>query len=316
MQHDSLDWSLEPIEYESSCFDKDGNELPFTALHAKVLPIVNGVPLDTGWVYDTLGVLGRTELGHYTMDMLTCSCGVAGCAGIDDHVHIRVDADTVQWQFPRQDPFPKTLVPTHFASADAPLLWTFDAKQYHASIASLIAQLKALESSTELPMTLSPDDGGRRQAVQTKPSIEDSIAQARHWVRQRQEAVRDEQAYWGVLYRADVAIPVEHTALTIGVRTVFEAVADQIFGDIDDEDTDRQEKRDAWCEEQADYFRQHPDEVVALFKSLPWSSVQEHGYIFDAQEERLCAYLASQWPNVPAKVVPYESEESKDWRTI
>lgn len=46
MQHDSLDWSIEPIEYESSSFDKNGNEVPFQALYAKVLPIINGVPLD------------------------------------------------------------------------------------------------------------------------------------------------------------------------------------------------------------------------------------------------------------------------------
>lgn len=314
MQHDCLDWSIEPIEYETSCFDSDGNEIPFKALYAKVLPIVNGVPLQTAWVYDTLSVLARTEVGHYILDMLTCSCGHAGCAGIDDHVHLRVGLDTVQWQFPRLDPFPQALVPTHFASADEPLMWTFDAKQYHACIAALVAQLDALEKATDLPFYLFPDDGVPREAV--KQRVGTSIEQAKKWVRQRQDSTRDEQAYWGVLYHADVAIPVENATLTMGVRTTFEAVADQMFGQIDDEDTELQEKRDAWCEEQADYFRQHPQEVVALFKSLPWASVQEHSYLSDPHAERLYGYLASQWPNVPAKLVPFESEESKDWRLI
>ena len=314
MQHDSLDWSIEPIEYESSSFDKNGNEVPFQALYAKVLPIINGVPLDTAWVYDTLGVLARTEVGRYTMDMLTCSCGHAGCAGIDDPVHIRVGMETVQWQFPRQDPFPKALVPNHFASVDEPFLWTFDAKQYHASIAGLVARLDALEKSTELPFYLSPDDGIPHEAV--KQTMATTLAKSKQWVRQRQDNTRDEQAYWGVLYLADLAIPVEHAVLTMSVRTTLDAVADHLFGDIDDEDTELQEKHDAWCKDQSAYYRQHPEEVVALFKSLPWASVQEHSYLLDPQSERLYAYLASQWPNVPAKLVPYESDESKDWRLI
>lgn len=318
MPHDTLHWSISPVLQDVYGEDAQGNDVIVgKKLYAAVEPVINGKTIQTGWVFDTMSLLVRKSIGYYLFDVFTCSCGIAGCAGIHDEVHLRVGRDEVQLQFPRVDPFLKRFVPKYFPDADAPLIWTFDAQSYHQALDDLVVQLEAIEvANPGIPVDLWADDG-----MPVRKPIEPvavQVANAKKWHAENAARIDDSKAYSGPLYQAHLAINIEDTSYNLSVHGLFEAVADTVFGvqsdDEIDEDTDK--LREEWIDEQTVYFRQHPEELVALFKSLPWPSFQEHGYLSHVNSKNLIEQLAGEWPNVSVVFVPMEKPEDQDWTLL
>lgn len=110
---------------------------------------VNGKPLfrQDGYTVDTLGVLIRgADEGEF--DLLTCSCGVAGCAGFHDPVEVRrlvapSGETVVQWHVPLCG-YDRCI-----AESWGPGPWVFQFES--AQLARAIAQLEAglLEAERE-----------------------------------------------------------------------------------------------------------------------------------------------------------------------
>lgn len=314
-QYATLEWSITTTQEDTRCLDGHANEYVRPTLCAKVVPVVNGTPMTTPWVFDPLTLFDRQLQGYYLFDMFTCDCGVAGCAGIHDHVHLRVNQDTVQWQFPREEPFLSKFIPAHFADNTSPMVMTFGAQEYHIALQSLRQQLVDLENNNPgVPVTLWPDDG----QLQRKPlsSVDVLIQESNDWFLQREERIRDDKAYWGPLYRAELHIPMEETAYTIGIHSFLDAVCDKVLGQDDTDEPEIDDLRADWMTEQIGYYRDHPIELLTLFKSMPWECMQDYGYIAHANQTALATWIGTQWPNIPVVFVPEVLPEQIDWTLL
>lgn len=318
MPYDTLEWSLTPVVQDTFAFDAKGIEtVAGQKVYAAIAPIVNGTLLSTSWVFDTTALLVRNNIGYHLFNMFTCSCGEAGCAGIHDEVHLRVQSDIVQWQFPRQKPFIRILIPTHFASVDSPLVWTFDASAYATALASLIAMIEKLETQTlDMPVELWPQDGSPNNAPTQKVLIQ--LETAKRWFNEYSERTDDARAYWGSLYAAALTVPMDDATYNISVQNFLEVVCDQIHEKIDDTETDDEldNLRETWKQEQTGYFKSRPEEFVTLFKSMPWEELKDIGYVLNANSNQILERIGYLWPNVNACLVSDENPENMDWTKI
>lgn len=315
MPYDTLDWSIHPVLQNMHGEDDHGNEIVIgQTLYAEVTPIVNGTPVSTGWTFDTVALLVRNQCDYHLFDLFTCSCGVAGCAGINDEIHLRVGPTEVQLQIPRQAPFLARFIPTHFPDAEAALVWTFEAAAYHQALADLVVRLQALDAANPgTPVTMWADDG-----VPDRRPTEDiatQMANAHKWFAQSRARTEGEKAYHGVLYCAGLEMNIQDATYKMQVHNLFSSVADTLFGE-DPEDEDADKLRDEWLDEQVVYYRDHPQELIALFKSLPWERFEEDGYMFHANSTSLVQALADQWPNVDVALVPMENPQEQDWTLL
>jgi hypothetical protein len=103
-----------------------------------VEPLVSRIerPFDAG-----LAILFATHAGEH--DLYTCSCGVAGCAGLHEGVHVTLLEDTVQWAFPLGT-YRARLHPSFLSEREDSLVVTFDKGQYLSALTDLEATLQAL----------------------------------------------------------------------------------------------------------------------------------------------------------------------------
>lgn len=174
----------------------------------EVHPLVDGRPLaaKVPAEFNVLTVLGAGDVALLETDLYTCSCGVAGCAGIFDHCVISSKEDAVQWQLP-EEPYRRLIDPA-LVAAGAPLLLTFDRAQYLAALASLRSELIELAARLGTPVTIGPgalidaEDAWDPQEVADR--LDDSAERVQGWI-QRED---DYRALWGDLLRKHVRLEV------------------------------------------------------------------------------------------------------------
>jgi hypothetical protein len=135
--------------WEESLSSED--EAPCTRyLRVQVSPRINGQPLlaDGGLVFDALRVL-VVGAAAAELDIYTCGCGVAGCAGIFEYCHTVVSDDSLVWRFP-EVPFAASF------TAGMPLELCFSRVDYAAALATLEADLEARRQACGVPVMLAP----------------------------------------------------------------------------------------------------------------------------------------------------------------
>ena len=117
-------------------------------------PLIDGVPLSRSYWFDALALL---TCGAHSgaVDLFTCSCGVAGCAGIFDDTLIEVTDTHVVWTFP-EDPFRGKLDEGLFADG-APLMVRFERAHYDNALKALEQELLALAVDGGLPVVIAPE---------------------------------------------------------------------------------------------------------------------------------------------------------------
>jgi hypothetical protein len=91
------------------------------------------------------------------LDIFTCSCGVAGCAGIHYDCHLESDAETVRWKFP-ESPFRKCLSQA-LRPAGEPIVVEFDRGQYEQALAELERDLETLTEGRPGQWAVAPASG-------------------------------------------------------------------------------------------------------------------------------------------------------------
>lgn len=83
-------------------------------------------------VVDTLGLM--VHAGHTgSFDLLTCTCGVAGCAGFHEEVTVRADSHKVQWLVPVEGYGDELSA----AFGPGPWTFTFERQAYDQAVAEL-----------------------------------------------------------------------------------------------------------------------------------------------------------------------------------
>lgn len=93
-------------------------------------------------VVDTLGLM--VHAGHTgSFDLLTCTCGVAGCAGFHEEVTVRADSHKVQWLVPVEGYGDELSA----AFGPGPWTFTFERDAYDRALAELEKELLALQRS-------------------------------------------------------------------------------------------------------------------------------------------------------------------------
>lgn len=113
----------------------DDNE-PYVWL--KVVPLINGISVKCA-LFDVADILAQdTQTGYF--EPFTCSCGVAGCAGIFESPYLYVHGDTLEWRFPEdyfRESFPKDL------TADrSKLVYSFGLESYRRALESVMTELQ------------------------------------------------------------------------------------------------------------------------------------------------------------------------------
>jgi hypothetical protein len=119
-------------------------------LRVQVSPRINGQPLLSGGglVFDALRVL-VVGTAAAELDLYTCGCGVAGCAGIFEDCHTVVRDDSVIWCLPKV-PFAAMLAP------GMTLDLCFSRAGYADALARLEADLEARRQARGVPLMLAP----------------------------------------------------------------------------------------------------------------------------------------------------------------
>jgi hypothetical protein len=120
-----------------------------------VQPLVDGARLhDPGksHVFDALSVVSA-GLGGGSCDIFTCSCGVAGCAGIHEDVRIEVFGDEVSWVFPER-PFRNSFSLRFQGAHEFEVV--FDKAQYAQELSRLVRSLEDEAAKMGLPYLTEP----------------------------------------------------------------------------------------------------------------------------------------------------------------
>lgn len=144
-----LSFHIDKAPYSSE-FDEEGAP---AQLGLEVTPLLDGVPLMKGDVFDAVDLL-LYGVGNAETDLYTCSCGVAGCAGFHEEVRLCEGAATMAWEFP-EEPYRTRLAGERFP-AGQPLRLEFDKTQYAQALAGLEAELAALFAASEVPVVVHP----------------------------------------------------------------------------------------------------------------------------------------------------------------
>jgi hypothetical protein len=129
---------------------RERSETEAEYLFVVVKPLLNGKSFfgGAGYLFDALQVL-IVGAQAAELDIFTCGCGVAGCAGIHDECQITVDEANVTWSLPLV-PFVK-----HFAPG-VPVRLSFTRTGYVAALARLEADLEAIRLFRGLPLLVAP----------------------------------------------------------------------------------------------------------------------------------------------------------------
>lgn len=126
-----------------------GDHVPSREL-LTLLPVINGKPLFGDHIphVDTLEVLVTGEHPG-DMQLCTCSCGVAECAGFWEPVQVRMDKDSVTWSVPAVG-YERVVDEKHFGTG--PWTFEFNREAYFKALAQVEQQCVAAQTTNPSAM--------------------------------------------------------------------------------------------------------------------------------------------------------------------
>jgi hypothetical protein len=207
-----LSFKVFVVDQVDSSPEEDGTGQPYRVLEAR--PMVDGVPLLEGYVFDIAPLIGY-GLRDVDTDLYTCGCGVAGCAGIHEHVQLRADRSLMTWTFP-EEPFRKELAAGMFP-AEAPLTLRFAKKQYRQALKLVEAEMLALAADGGAPVVLAAGSAYPDLRTPLKKVLKSVRKRANKWL----ASVAREKQLFGELLDQEVLVNFPNGALRIIPVTNF-----------------------------------------------------------------------------------------------
>ena len=257
----SFDLTAQTRDYQDEAFENSPVQ-PY--LHIDAWPLADGHSLLTsrsGYVFDLLAVLSH-GLEASELDVFTCSCGVAGCAGIHETVQLQVDENEVRWVFP-EEPF-RVGFNTDLIASGEPLVLCFDRAQYEEALADAKRRLLGLSEGTGLPAAIPPF-----AYPDLETPLRQTIEEAWDYTQNRIEEERHRAVIFGNLLDAEIKVSFPNGAVYRLIvphlaYTVSEKVAEA--RGLDDYD-------DVLEEETLPAFHANHDGMVAAARALTWEEV-------------------------------------------
>ncbi len=194
--------------------DEEGR--PYRSI--EVQPLIDGQRLCVS-LFDAVLLLSA-HLHAQKLDIFTCACGVAGCAGIFEEAELGVTDQTVSWRFP-EEPFRERLNP-ELIEAGQPLTFVFERAGYTAALAQLRVDLLSLEQLSlgqdpPLPVAVAPDNWPDLEVM-----LENQMAHAAAAMTTQLAQEAAERHRFGPLYDAELEIMlVNGVCYRAGVRSLL-----------------------------------------------------------------------------------------------
>lgn len=182
---------------------------------------VNGRALFVGErpVVDTLSLLvcsGQT--GGF--DLLTCTCGVPGCAGFHEEVEVLADAHSVRWHIPAQG-YSGAL---HESFGAGPWTFEFERQSFEQAITQAEILVLEAEKNAGAPLALCPWEPWADDDTEKVPPVADVLRKSRarfeHTLRQQRCF---EQAF-GDMAKKDLLVQTAERSFSLTVRQYAWAV--------------------------------------------------------------------------------------------
>lgn len=144
----SIAFRVEAEQVLDSQFDAQGVEAPVTVQLLRAEVLVDGDPLfnrkqsdiDVSELLETATLPSGTK---QDFTLLTCSCGIPGCAGYHDDPQVEVTDNQVRWHLPCES-YEKVITPAH---GFGPWVLTFERSQYAQAIAQLKEQVDSMQQA-------------------------------------------------------------------------------------------------------------------------------------------------------------------------
>jgi hypothetical protein len=259
----SLSFNVVVVDLVDSS-DEGAPARPYRLLEAR--PLVDGTPLLDGYVFDVAPLIGY-GLRDVETDLYTCSCGVAGCAGIHENVQLRVDRDSVAWTFP-EEPFRKEMCAELFP-ADAPLTVRFERKQYKQALRDVEAELLALAADGGAPVVLAAGSAYPDLSTPLKKVLKNIRRQANDWLAR----IAYEKELFGELLDKEVLVRFPCGAMRVIPVTSF--AYDLAF---EEGEATGVESDDLLADKYLPDWRKDTTGLIAAVRAAPWELVRDVMY--------------------------------------
>lgn len=235
-------------------------------------PFLDGQPLGHDQLFGLKDVL-LLEDQPGQLDVFTCSCGAAGCAGFHDTVEVLLAAEDTQviWTFPEEG-YRAALNPALFP-AEAPLQVCFDRAHYRAVLADLESRLLETESHDPTPLLLHDADSRNADA---RPLAE-RLAAERESYQQWQADCRWRKTTFAELLNYEL-----QATWADGTRWGT-SLENLLYAYVESRSSDGAASRQD-LEALATRVRQNPLEAQALAASLPLSDLLDRMWELEAPE--------------------------------
>lgn len=235
-----------------------------------VRPLVDGKPITDAYVFDVVDMitLGPDDTEFYPF---TCSCGVAGCAGIYAPTIQKTENGILSWYLPDEehDGF-RSNVNTEVIAPDQPLVLSFDKEQFEKAVADLETSLIALNVTQEVPLML--ELGFNSIEIPWSQYFDECRKRHKDW----QDQLAERKARFGNLFGGDVI-----ASFNNGMKVSF-TVTELVF-ELTSSNCNQIHRNDVFDFEEIrllNIFRNDEKAMLKAIKHLSWEQVSPLGCWF------------------------------------
>lgn len=209
--HLSIRWHVDPLSVQG------GKPLSLATPQVHV----NGRPLfsDELPVVDTLGLLVCSGQGG-GFDLLTCTCGVPGCAGFHEEVEVLADAHSVRWRIPAQG-YSGAL---HESFGGGPWTLEFERQAFEQAIAQAETLLLEAEKAAGTPLALCPWEPWAEDDNEKVPPVADILRKSRARFERTLRRQRCFEQAFGGMAKKDLLLHTAERSFSLTVRQYAWAV--------------------------------------------------------------------------------------------
>lgn len=276
----------------------DENE-PYVWL--KVVPSINGININCA-LFDVGDILAQeTQTGYF--EPFTCSCGVAGCAGIFESPYLFSEGTTLEWRFP-EDYFRKSL-PKALTGDRSKLVYSFGVDGYSRALDALVTELQRCYETYPRTSFFIGNDPDEEDFDIALSDIVDNIRQRRkQWL----AGIRLREETFGSMLGAEAraALP-DGSILSVSLVQLADSLAynymagtTSILGD----------DRDAAFIRYGQQICATRTSAIDMLKELSWDEIG-HSYNFEKvgsviepmESDAVDAYLRQHWKNLSWDIV-------------